>query len=518
MKNITTIAASACILFFLSGCSDDLLEKTPKDRLSPSTFYENEAQVKMGLIGIYNALQPSATPNHFYQFDFMSDNGYCQDAWQGSKEVGEWLTNASSWAPAAKWSQNYTIISRANAFMASLESAPVGDDVKKQMTAEAKFLRAYAYSDLIAYYGDVPLILAVQALTDAYVARTPKSEVLTAILTDLDAAASALPDSYGGSDKGRATKGAALAYKTRVLLYNEKWEEAASAAKAVIDLGKYSLFPSYEGLFQETNENSAEVIFDIQYIKSTQSQPWPTSALSLSSWPTGNVTADMINSYYMTSGLPITAAASGYNAQDPFKNRDPRLAASVVLPGSQMGSSIFIPANDQVPCGARPRKYADLGTSDINNTSLNTILMRYADIYLMRAEALIESGSTAQEVYDLINAVRTRAGMPKVENVEGAGLNKSQLRTILRHERRVEFYNEGTRYADMLRWKDQSLVHDVYGYDKSKLSDPSNPAKWVFTQIRMETRTFDAAKGWLWPVPQADIQINKSLLPNNPGY
>jgi hypothetical protein len=518
MKNINTIIASICFFFFLQGCSDDLLDKTPKDRLSPSTFYQNEAQVKMGLIGIYNAIQPSATPNHFYQFDYMSDNGYCQDAWQGSKEVGEWLTNTSSWAPGAKWSQNYTIISRANEFLASVETAPISDAVKAIMKGEAKFLRAYAYSDLITFYGDVPLILKVQTLAEAYVTRTPKSEVLTAILADLDEAATVLPAAQASADRGRATKGAALAYKARILLYNEKWAEAAAAAKAVMDLGKYELFASYEGIFQEVNENNPEVIFDIQYIKSTQSQPWPSSALSLSSWPTGNVTADLINSYYMTNGLPITAASSGYNAQDPFKNRDSRLAASVVLPGSVMGAGIFIPANDQVPCGARPRKYADLGTSDINNTSINTILMRYADIYLIRAEALIESGSTDQVVYDLINTVRLRANMPKVDAVEGTGLNKTQLRAVLRHERRVEFYNEGTRYPDMLRWKDQSLVHDVYGFDKSKLSNPAVSANWVFSQIRIETRTFDTAKGWLWPVPQADIQINKKLLPNNPGY
>jgi len=518
MKNINRIITSFLLLSMIVGCSDDLLNKTPKDRLSPSTFYENEAQVKMGLIGIYSALPPMATPAHFYQFDYMSDNGYCQDAWQGSKEVSEWLTNASSWAPAAKWSQNYTIISRANQFLAAIETAPVTDAIKAQMGGEAKFLRAYAYSDLISYFGDVPLILEVQTLSEAYVSRTAKSEVLTAILADLDAAATVLPSAYGSADKGRVTKGAALAYKTRILLYNEKWTEAAQAAKVVIDLGAYSLFADYQSLFLEANENNSEVIFDIQYIKSTQPQPWPSSALSLSSWPTGNATADLINSYYMTNGLPITAAASGYNNQDPFTNRDSRLAASVVLPGSKMGANTFIPANDQVPCGARPRKYADLGTSDINNCAINTILMRLADIYLMRAEALIESGSTDQEIYTLIDAVRARAGMPKVEDVEGTGLSQSQLRAIVRHERRVEFYNEGTRYADMLRWKDTSLVHDVFGYDKSKLSDPAVPANWVFEQIRLQTRAFDADKGWLWPIPQADIQINKSLLPNNPGY
>jgi hypothetical protein len=517
MKNINKIVLFISVLAY-TGCKKDLLDKTPKDTLSPSTFYQNETQSKMALIGIYNALQPNATPSHFYQFEYMSDNGYCQDAWQGSKEMGEWLTNTSSWAPTTKWQQDYTIIARANEFLQDISKANVSDDIKTKMSAEAKFLRGYAYADLITYFGDVPLITKVLALSEAYVSRTAKNEVLTQIITDFNDAAAVLPTSWSGSDVGRATKGAALAYKAKVLLYNKKWADAAQAALDVINLKTYSLYPDYAGIFDESHENNAEVIFDIQYVPTTQSQPWPTAALSLSSWPTANVTADLINSYYMTNGLPITDASSGYDAQDPFRNRDPRLAASVVLPGSKFGSNIFIPAVDQVPCGARPRKYASIGIADVNNNSLNTILMRYADILLIRAEALIESGSTDPEIYSLINKVRARVSMPTVEAVEGTGLNQTQLRAIVRHERRVEFYNEGTRYADMLRWQDVSLVHDVYGYDKSLLSNPGSPATWTFKIIKQETRTFDARKGWLWPVPQADIDINKKLLPNNPGY
>ena len=91
------------------------------------------------------------------------------------------------------------------------------------------------------------------------------------------------------------------------------------------------------------------------------------------------------------------------------------------------------------------------------------------------------------------------------------------LRKILRHERRVEFFMEGTRYPDMLRWKDESLIHDVYGYITSKLSDPNVPSKWVFETEKKETRKFDSAKGWLWPIPQVEMQNNKNLK-QNPGY
>jgi hypothetical protein len=515
-KNIIIIIT--CSFCFLS-CSKGLLDKTPKDQLSPATFYQNEAQCKMALVGIYNAIQPNATPTHFYQFEFMSDNGYCQAAWQGSNEVSSWSTNTTSWAPYAKWTQDYTIISRANEFLQDIAAAAsVGAAVKNQMVAEAKFLRAYAYSDLITYFGDVPLITKVLSLSEAYVKRTPKATVLTQILTDLTDAAGVLPVSYTGSNIGRVTKGAALAYKAKILLHNQKWADAAQAAKDVIDLSVYDLYPNYADLFTEAHENNQEVIFDIQYTTS-QTQPWPTEAFVLGTWQTSNMTADFINSFYMKNGKPITDASSGYNDQNPYVNRDPRLDATVVLPGTKYGTATFIPASyAEYPCGAKPRKYAEYGTADVNTSTLNTILMRYADIYLMRAEALIESGSTSQEIYTLIDKVRARVGMPSVESVEGTGLNQSQLRDILRHERKVEFGVEGTRYADMLRWQDVSLVHDVYGYDKSLLSDPSSSATWTFKQIKIAPRVFNAAKGWLWPIPQADIDINKNLLPNNPGY
>lgn len=517
MKSIKILKYSLLLILAvaMTGCKDDLLDREPMASLSPSTFYEDENQCEMGLMGIYNCLPPNATITYWYQFDFMSDNAYCQDSWQGSKEIGEWATNSSSWGPSAKWTQDYQMIVRANEFLNNMETATASDEVKSVMIGEAKFLRAYAYSDLITYFGDVPLILEPQTLDNAYVSRTAKATVLDAVLDDFDAAIAALPVKQ--SETGRATKGAAYAMKARILLYNEKWTEAAEACKSVMDLDAYSLFSDYENTFTEANENNCEVIFDIQYIKDSFAQPWPSSRLSMVDWPTPNVAADMIDSYYMTNGKAITDPESGYNAQDPYTNRDPRMAASIVLPGSQCATGTFIPANDQVPCGARPRKYADINGTDSYNCSLNTILMRYADVLLMRAEALVESGNTGTEVYSLIDQVRQRVGMPTVENVEGTGLSQSELRSIIRHERRVEFFMEGTRYADMLRWKDESLVHDVYGYVTSKLSDPSSPSTWVFETEKKETRKFDASKGWLWPIPLDEMQNNPNLT-QNPGY
>ncbi len=500
----------------MCSCVDNLLDRTPIASLSPSNFYQDENQCKMALMGVYSALQP-VTSTYWYQLDFMSDDAYCQDSWQGSTEFGGWKQNSSSGAAYDRWRMDYRLIVRANMFMLNLQASSIEEDVKTNMMAEAKFLRAYGYADLITFFGDVPIIEESQTLENAYLKRDLKSDVLDYILVDLNSAYPNLPLQYSGTDVGRATKGAALALKCRICLWNEKWEAAAEAAQQVIDLDCYDLFDDYAGLFEEENENNIEVIFDIQYIKNLQPQPYPTTCTSFTEWATPNVSVDLIDSYYMTNGKPITD--SSYDSQNPYVNRDPRLAASVVLPGSQYGSIIFIPANDQVPCGTRPRKYADIGNTDADNCAINQIVLRYADVLLMRAEALIELNILGNEVYDLINQVRQResVNMPKIEEVEGSNLSQDELRKILRHERRVEFFLEGTRYIDMLRWKDESLVHDVYGYNRTKLSNPDNPDTWQFEKVKVATREFDSSKGWLWPIPLVDMQNNDKLT-QNPGY
>jgi hypothetical protein len=514
MKNLKKIISTIFISAMLVSCTKDILEKTPLDQLSPEIFYSNAQEADMALMGVY-----ASVVDHWFQYDFMSDNNYMHHAWQGSLEFSEWKHNSSSSRALNKWRIAYRTIARVNSFLSNIEDVPMDEELKARMEAEARFLRGMLYADLTFFYGDVPLILEVLPLEEAKIERTPKEQVLSSAIGDLEFAAENLPDTYSGNDIGRVTKGAALAFKTRVLLYDEQWEKAAQAAKEVIDMGVYSLYPDYEGLFKEENENNEEVIFDIQYMKDLRPQPWPSTALSFSEWPTPGVTADIIDSYYMTNGLPLSDPASGYNDQDPFKERDPRLMATFVLPGTPYGAITFIPANDTQPTGARPRKYADIENANKDNTGINWILMRYADVLLMRAEALIESGNTGQEVYDLINQVRQRPSvdMPTIEEVEGSGLNQEQLRDIVRHERRVEFAMEGTRYSDMRRWELESAVHDVYGYNTEKLADPNDPSKWVFERVKLATRKFDPQKGWLWPIPLEEIQ-NNSNLTQNTGY
>lgn len=512
MRNLYQYIFILLVVVTAVGCQKDLLDKSPLDKLSTETFYKDQSQADMALNGVYNSFNCC-----WLMLDFMSDNNYCQDAWQGSLEFSQWTQNSSSWRAWEKWAIGYQTIGRVNRFLENIVQVPISDDVKNRMMAEARFMRAYWYADLVHFFGDVPLILKTLTLSESQVTRTPKADVLKAAEADFDFAIANLP--VKASEVGRATKGAAWAFKARMYLYNERWAEAAAAANEVIKLNTYSLQADYQNIFVESNENNSEVIFDIQYIRNTRQQPWPSTALSYSEWPTAGVTLSMIDSYYMKNGKAISDAGSGYNEQDPFKDRDPRMAATFFLPGSQFKGKTFIPKGESSRTCFRPRKYADENNPDLNNCGLNLILMRYADVLLMRAEALIETGNTTQEVYDLINQVRQRASvnMPKIEAAEGTGLSQAQLRQILRHERRVEFPMEFTRYSDMRRWKLESAVQDVYGFNKEALSDPSDPAKWVFKREKLATRSFDPKKGWLWPIPQDDINSNKNMKQND-GY
>lgn len=513
MKNICFICLFSAVMV---SCMDGLLNQEPLDQLSPSSFYKNETEVKMGLMGIYNSFV-----DEWHQYEFMSDNCYCHHSWQGSLEFSEWKHNSSSGRALNKWRIAYRTIVRVNKFLENIEEAPISEPVKNLMRGEARMIRGYFYADLVHFYGDVPLILKELSLEEAKVSRTAKEEVLKAATADFDFAIEHLP--VDAPEVGRADKGAAQAFKARMHLYNKEWEQAAALCKNVIDLGKYSLLADYASIFEEENENNEEVIFDIQYMKNVRPQPWPSTGTSFTEWPTAGITLSAIDAYNMkTTGKRITDPTSGYNEQDPFTNRDPRLGATYVLPNSPfIGGVPYIPAaqDGELQTCFRPRKYADIDNPDRGDCAVNLILMRYSDVLLMRAEALVEMNNTGQEVYDLINQVRQRASvmMPKVEQAEGQGLSQGQLREVVRHERRVEFGMEFTRYSDMRRWELVEAVDDVWGFNKALLTDPSSPSTWRFERIKLATRSFNPEKGWLWPIPLEETQNNENLGQNT-GY
>lgn len=328
--------------------------------------------------------------------------------------------------------------------------------------------------------------------------RNSREEVITQILVDLDNASSVLPISYTGTDIGRATKGAALGLKARVLLYNNRWSEAAAAAKAVMDLNYYVLFPNYRGLFMVENENNKEVIFDVQY-----SSPDYTSSMDIGieSQMGTSPTLDLVNSYLMIDGK-TTQESELYDPLHPYENRDPRLHQTVVIPG-YMYLGRIVPDGKYYSTEFGYKKYTsykdDVAEPQNSKTEINYILIRYADILLMYAEAQNEAVGPDESIYTALNMIRERAGMPDIPE----SLSKDQMRAVIRFERRIELASEALYYNDIRRWRIAEVVNNGNVY--------SRLGKVV------QRRIFNAGRDYLWPIHDITRQENPALE-QNPGY
>jgi len=233
----------------------------------------------------------------------------------------------------------------------------------------------------------------------------------------------------------------------------------------------------------------------------------------------------LAEAYYTKSGLSINADPS-FNPAKPFLNRDPRLEFNIMVPRSLTGRlasngtpAVFIPSSGN-PSGMKIRKFNDYTETEVQNSEHNVILMRYADVLLMYAEAAVMSGSYDDaEVRACIDAVRQRPSvmMPKVETVEGKNLSPDQYMEIIMHERRVEFAFEGTRISDIRRWRiGEQVMTDAIGYDVNEAK--KNPP--VYVKARIDVRTFNPNRDYLWPIPQDEIDANEFINPEdqNPGY
>ncbi|WP_129716240.1 RagB/SusD family nutrient uptake outer membrane protein [Pedobacter sp. SYP-B3415] len=489
------------LLPVLPACQN-FLDVTPTDRFTQDTYWRTKDQAEAALNATYAALFYNVYAAGSVYTDALTPNSY-----QYNNEynlISRGLHNAATGFFNDAWNGSYRGIGRANNLLANIDQVPMDVALKERFKAEAKFLRALFYLPLWNYFGGAPLITsATDFENQASLPRNKPEELLAQILKDLDEAGSgtALPLSYSGTDKGRATRGAALALKARVLLYASRWAEAADAAKQMMDLKSHNLFPDYRGIFFLENEGNTEVIFDLQY-----RFPEFTHSLDISlDQQLGSAPLpDLLNDYYATDGRPISSSAV-YNAQRPYENRDSRLQATIIVPGSQFKGATVTPV--QYPStGLGMKKYTifkdnerPVAAPTSGTSELNYILLRYADVLLMYAEAKNEATGPEQSIYDALNLIRTRAKMPAVS----AGQSRDQLREEIRHERRIELAGEGLYYNDLRRWRkaDQLLNGDVRNLAGN----------------RIDSRQFNAARDYLWPVPSIAIQNNPALS-QNPGY
>ncbi len=554
--------------FLLFGsCAE--LDVNPLSEGSSENWYSNETEVTMALNDLYREV-----------FWFSDDDAWTDD-WT-SRGATTPITNGTingEWGTVnTLWTNAYKAIARANTVLLNLDrvQGTVPQETLERFEGEARFIRASMYANLINHFGDVVYYEDILDLEVAFTkSRTDKATVLQAIYDDYDVAIAQLPASYGASELQRASKGAALALKARVALYQGDWQIAADAARACMDLGVYGLYPDFGELFLPETKNSGESIFAIPRsveLDVALGSNYPVRATvtrNAGGWSAYNPSWELLTAYLCTDGLPIDESPL-FDPHNPFLNRDPRLAETIVPFGVPHLGFIYQPHPDSLQV-----MNLNAGKVQTNNDSRGTIqwaswnglvwkkgvnedwsddrltdpekkIIRFADVLLMYAEAKIELGDIDQSVLDAINRVRARAYQVDPEDTVNypalISMDQTELRQLVRLERRMEFALESLRYMDIIRWglADKVLNKDIYGMlDVAELREKVIAENlWFFPDVPpvdedgvadftplydqgliklLADRSFDASRQYLWPVPTKEILINGNMR-QNPGY
>jgi hypothetical protein len=402
------------ILLVASGCSKKFLDLSPISNANVNNFYKTQADINNAVLAVYSMHKGMYIDNlaALAQLDEVrSDN--TQDDNRVDLFTND--TGAEWWYWV--WDQCYRCIYAANVVIQQAPKVTMDATVQNQYIAEAKFLRALAYFELVKNYGGVPVVTDPPADLSASAVDIPRNtvaEVYTLIVSDLGFAAQNLPATYAAStDIGRATSGAANGMLGKVYLQEGDAADAKTALTAVVSSNLYSLMPTYAAVFDVSNRNSVESLFELQFTKNTDASP--------------------MESYYASNVAPLPGGGYYYNHPttdfvSAFESGDPRKSVSITQDQNANWYCI---------------KFNDPTMTAFANSGHNFPILRYADILLLLAEADGES----PEAYALINQVRARATLGPLSPT-----NPSTFSDVLLHERRVEFGFENQRWHDLLRF------------------------------------------------------------------
>lgn len=541
---IITLTLSAA----MSGCKKDFLDRQLGTLLSDEEVFSSYANTERFLIGTYAWL-----PGGFERIDGAMLDAATDDAehtWDGSAIQ---RFNNGSWSPFSnpedQWNYFFTGIRKTNLFLENADKVnldayrldPANQTEYKnrlgditRWKAEARFMRAYFYFELVKRYGAVPLLTSTLSLDDdlAGIKRNTLDECMSFIVSECDEAAKGLNIFPGraandGNATGRVTKGAALALKSRTLLYAAsplylqpdnltgtkpadaaKWEKAAAAAKAVIDLGPgtYTLLGTYSGLYNSIK--NSELILAKRYGASNSFER-ANYSVGYDQGQSGTTPSqNLVDAYEMKTGKLITDPSSDYNPQDPYANRDPRLTQTIIVNNSTWKSRIvecWTGGKDGkgVDRASKTGYYLKKNVAEGVNLITNTTqihawpLFRLAEMYLNYAEALNEYSPGNSDIAKYINMIRRRAGIADLPS----GLSQDAMRERIHNERRIELAFEEHRFWDVRRWKEgvQYFGAPLKGVEITKTGN-------VFTYVpfTVESRVFEPKMYW-YPIPQTEL-------------
>lgn len=522
-------------ILFIS-CND--LDLAPTNKFTDLNYWTSTEKASAVLNMAYSQMYDA---NYFIANERLSDNLYEGRGNTNEKIITSGQADAANGRFSGEWAACYKGIKTCHTFLENVDRVPNMDEtLKNRMKAEVRFIRAFLFFRLYNHYGDVPLFENDITLQEANtIARSPKQDVIDFVRKELNEIATILPTTqqYSEKDKGRITKGASMTLLARSYLYENDWANVVSVTEKIMngDYGHYELFPSYAGLFLPENEYNKEVILDLGYTLNLRTWTEFYDAIPLSVGGRVNAAAptqELVDEYLMKNGKAINESGSGYDENNPYVNRDPRFESTIVYHGYKWKkgdgtvSTIYIkpgssalagatnldeyagPGQNSTATGYYLRKYFDPTAPAGMESGLNLIILRYADVLLMYAEAKNELQQMSEDVWNkTIKPIRQRAGFT---DVSALAFPSSNLRDIIRRERRIELVLEGLRIFDIRRWK---TIETVMNGNPHGAKFASNNTQY----IQLDQRKFNKERDYLFAIPQSQRDINKNLT-QNPGY
>jgi hypothetical protein len=468
------------LMLSLVACKDKFLDLAPVSSANNNTFYKTSSDMLLAINGAYGALQLGGQyGRYFVVSEIPSDDtapplsGSITD----QDEFDKFYLRTTNPLLAERWSDGYRGIYRCNTVLDRIPAVVMEETLKQQIIGEAKFLRALMYFNLVRMFGDVPLVLKeITDTNEGYTyRRAPVAEVYAQIIQDLSEAELILPPTYAGSNVGRATSGAAKALLGKVYLTLHQYPEASAKLKEVVEMentGIYGLLPTYADVFKIANKNSKESVFSVQYKKGNLGEgsgfanlyaPQVSGNAVIAFGGDGNnrPTVDMENAYEPGDLRKDISMANGYTNEQGV-----RIDFYYV------------------------KKYTDQPLIKYDSED-NWPVIRFADVILMYAEALNETGKTS-DALPFLNRIRMRA-----ELAEKGILTQAEMRLALEQERRVELAFEGHRWFDLVR---TGRALEVLNGKAQALG--------ITTKL--------TEKHLIFPVPQSQIDVNPTQMEQNP--
>jgi hypothetical protein len=515
MRNIIFLSSISICLLIAISCDEDLLEKDNRNKQTTLTYYKTASEISSALNGVYAVLQSNSMGGrewfflHDLRSDEMATGGGQLETHRNQVLIG--THDPSNGVLTSVWTASYRLILRANAVIQFAPEADIPDaGLKARYTAEAKFLRAWTYFQLYAFWGDVPLYEQFSTTINDAQPRAPIADVKALVISDLTEAIASLPTSYSGNDLGRATKTAAQAVLAKVYLFDGQYQEAKPLLEAVVATGEAAaggtaLMDEYFDNFTEETEYNKESVWEFSYTAN------------------GNYNWDGDGNDYGPNESWIRSqeySAVGWRNLVPsdkllaeFENGDPRLNYNFYFTGDEYGdpsspkaltdvdqrgnSSVFKGVTQKISW----KKYSVMYKLDpggfYDKIGINYRVIRYADIYLLLAECENEVGTSVKAI-EYLNKTRTRPSvdMPPYPTAAYPTSSKDQIFRAIMHERMVELAGEEQRNVDILRWrKAGKLTTEPISY-------------------------FQANKYELLPIPLGELDANVKIeqADQNSGY